>query len=475
MSDSKSSLPTNRRAHLIGICGSGMRSLATVLAQQGWLLSGSDASPRATQQPAALGVRVLKGHSADHVTSNSQLVIYSDAVPIENPERHRAAELGIPTRSYAQMLGELSASRSTIAIAGTHGKSTVTAMVAEILIQAGCDPTVVCGATPLCRDGGGLVGSGGRHGQGDIAVIEACEYRENFLYLKPQTAAILNIEPDHFDFFRSKRHLLSSFARFAQGVADDGVLLVANECPRTREVIRQVGRRVATFGLARNAQWRAANLQHSRGRYHFDLVRRGRRLTHIALTVPGRHNVRNALAAAALARHSGASIQQIAQGLALFRGLKRRLQRRGPWGAATWIDDYAHHPSEIASSIATVRQMFPRRRLWCVFQPHQGSRLSALLDEMAASLHNVDKIAVADVFRAREGRPQPGEATSADLAELVKADGGDVVDEHGATAIAQRLIEELQPNDVLLTMGAGDLGKIFNEFHRRFRDVRAVA
>lgn len=463
------------RAHFVGIGGSGMRALAAVMSAQGWRVSGSDLEAGAQSDLATLGVRVSHGHSATNVTANTQLLIYSAAVPAENAERRRAVQLGIPTLSYAEMLGRITANRCTLAVAGTHGKSTVTAMAGEILIRAALDPTIICGAAPVLHQSGGLGHTGGHHGRGKIALVEACEYRGNFLHLRPNVAALLNIEPDHFDAFPTSKSLSDAFAGFLANAPEDGRLIVSEECARAKETAAASGRSMATFGFSRNADWRAGNLEHSRGRYRFDLVRHGRRLTHISLAVPGRHNVLNALAAAALTRHCGASVQQIAQGLALFRGLQRRLQARGRWGEASWIDDYAHHPTALSATLAAVRQMFPRRRLWCVFQPHQASRLAILLDELAASLHNADKIAVADVFRAREGVRCSGEATSADLAAALRCGGADVLDEHRPAAIARRLTYELQSRDVLVTMGAGDLGKIFHQFQQRLRRNRAVA
>src|SRR5262249_54894345 len=195
----------------------------------------------------------------------------------------------------------------------------------------------------------------------------------------------------------------------------------------------------------------------------------------VTLAVPGRHNVLNALAAAALARHCGVSVQHIAQGLAAFRGLKQRLEPRGSWAGVPWIDDYAHHPTEIKASLAALRQMYPRRRIVCVFQPHQASRLTILLDELAASLHNADSVALANVFRAREGAPQPGEATAADLAAKLRADGVEVLEPNQPATIARTLSQQLQPGDLLVTLGAGDLGKNFRDIRERARRNCAVA
>jgi UDP-N-acetylmuramate--alanine ligase len=435
---------------------------------------------------------------------NTQLLIYSDAVPAENPERQEAQRRGIAIRSYAQMLGEIAAVTQAaegqiFAVAGTHGKSTVTTMASEILIRAGLDPTVICGAEPMNAvaaqpksrnrlktnpaSGGqpvhdsakAMSDTGGRNGLGKFTMLEACEYRANFLNLKPNLTALLNVEADHFDWYSSVEQLQETFLQFAQQTADDGLIVASQECDVAKRIASESGRQLVTFGFSRSADWRAMNLEHSLGRYRFDIVRHEQKLNHVTLTVTGRHNVLNALAAAALARHCGVSAQHIAQGLAAFRGLKRRMEVRSRWGGVPWIDDYAHHPTEVRAALATARQMFPRRRICCVFQPHQASRLTVLLDELAASLHNADRIAVADVFRAREGTPHAGEATVSDLAKLLESAGQEVFEEHHPSAIAQRLANELQPGDVLLTMGAGDLGKTFYEFHERLRRNCAVA
>jgi UDP-N-acetylmuramate--alanine ligase len=269
--------------------------------------------------------------------------------------------------------------------------------------------------------------------------------------------------------------LTGAFEKFVARTPSDGLVVASADCPVAKSLAAATDRHVATFGFSRDADWSAANLEHTRGRYRFDLIRRGKKLARVALSVPGKHNVMNALAAATVARHEGVSAQHIVQGLAALRGLKRRLDSKFTLGGITWIDDYAHHPTEVAATLATLRQMFPRRRVCCVFQPHQASRLTALLDEFARNLHNADRIAVAEVFRAREGAPQLGDATAADLADRLRADGLDVLEEHDAAAIVERLAEELQSGDVIATLGAGDLGKYFHEFHERLRRNCAAA
>ena len=298
-------------------------------------------------------------------------------------------------------------------MAGTHGKSTTTAMAAHVLTDAGLDPTVLCGATPLGQS------SGGRAGSGELLLVEACEYRANFLHLRPRHAAILGIEPDHFDCFDSLGDLERAFARFARSVPPDGLVLARHDCAVTRRVTAELPCRVETFAIGFEADWSARNLTARRGRYGFEIRRCGRQLCNVSLQVPGRHNVLNALAAAALAWQNGLRPEQIAGALGRFRGLHRRLELLGTYRGVLLLDDYAHHPTEVAATLQTVRRMVPGRRVWCVFQPHQVSRTERLLDELAESLQNADRVLVAEIFRAREGAPRPGEVTAADLARRV--------------------------------------------------------
>jgi UDP-N-acetylmuramate--alanine ligase len=439
-----------RRAHLVGIAGSGMRALADVLLGWGWQLSGSDLDVAPVRSLAA-NVRLFQGHDAANLSDDTEEVIFSDAVPRDNPELRRAAERGIRASSYFETLGRLGAGRRTVAVSGTHGKSTVTAMTAHLLVHAGGDPTVVCGAAPLGA------ASGGRAGRSDLMLVEACEYRANFLHLRPRQAAILGIEPDHFDCYDSLEELEGAFRRFAALLPVGGFLLARYDCLSTRRVTVGLPCRVKSFGLSSDADWSARNLAEEQGRFRFQIHRFGRRLCEVRLQVPGEHNALNALAAAALAYENGLTGDQIAAGLGDFAGLHRRLERPGTWRDATLIDDYAHHPTEVAAALKAVRLMFPRARVWCVFQPHQASRTKHLLDELAASLQNADKVMVADIFRAREGDPRPGEVTAADLARRAQGLGVEVLPSHTAVEIVRTLEASLTPGDVLVTLGARDM------------------
>ncbi|MEE8450426.1 MAG: cyanophycin synthetase, partial [Thermoguttaceae bacterium] len=265
---------------------------------------------------------------------------------------------------------------------------------------------------------------------------------------------------DHFDCYDSLSDLEDAFARFARRVPPDGLILAADDCPVTRRVVANVPCRVETFGLDRQADWSARRLSSRHGQYCFEICRLGQAVCDVSLPVPGRHNVLNALAAGALAWHNGVTWERIGRSLACFPGLRRRFERLADGRGALLIDDYAHHPTEVIATLRTVRQVAPRRRVWCVFQPHQTSRTERLLDELAAALHNADKVLVAEIFRAREGPPRSGGVTAADLAQRIRLGGTDVAGVHGDDEIVRHLQTHLRPDDVLITMGAGDIRKI---------------
>lgn len=468
MDVSLSSLPqfvdgaTPLTVHLVGIAGAGMRSLADVLLGFGWTITGSDLDVESLAALANRGVRLFAGHASAHVSPKTQLLIYSDAVPDENPERRRAAQLGIPAINYVRMLARLGVGRRTIAIAGTHGKSTASAMLAHLLVQAGHDPTVVYGATPLDAT------SGGRAGRGRTAVVEACEYRQNFLNLHPEQAAILDVESDHFDCYDSPAQLEKAFRQFAKSLPDDGLLVVRRDCPAARRIAAVTHCRKVSFGLVSDADWFATLLAEDHGRYRIKILRFGQPFCDVLLSQPGKHNVLNALAAAVLAYENNLSSEQISHGLASFPGLRRRLELHRFLAATPWVDDYAHHPTEVIAALQTVRQMFPNARLWCAFQPHQASRTARLLDELAIALKTADRIMVAEIFRAREGEPRPGEVSAADLARRAAHLGAIVLPGTTIAEILETLESQLAAGDVFVTLGAGDLSA-------RLRAAAAVA
>lgn len=454
-----------RRVHLVGAAGAGMSALASLLEQAGCRLSGSDSGTLRAGSPAWL----RSGHAPGHVPPNCDLLVFSPAVAADNPELMAARRRGLPTLSYPEMVGRLMAEHRGLAVAGTHGKSTTTAMAADILAAAGLNATVLCGATPIGAP------SGGRLGSSDLLLAEACEYRGHFHQLRPAVAVLLGIEWDHVDCFATVREVEAAFADFVAGMPRDGRLLVADRCRRSLRIATRSGRRYERFGTTAGADWQAAQVTQDRGRHHFQLRYRGQPLTSIGLQVRGLHNLENALAAAALSWHAGAPAAGIERGLAGFRGLRRRLEYLGRRRGVALVDDYAHHPTEVAASLAALRNWFGRRRICCVFQPHQVARTRALLDEFAGSMHNADLVAVADVYLARE--PQASEEQggaerslscptrlAAELARRLAARGTRVAPVHALEDIQTWLRAFVRPGDVLVTMGAGDIGKFAHEF-----------
>ena len=438
-----------------------MRSLATTLSSAGWQVSGSDESA-VDRWPSPNGespIRSYVGHRVEQVPVDADLVIYSSAVPPTNCERRAAQLAGIPELSYAEVLGRLQLGRTGIGVSGTHGKSTTSAMLTSILVAAGVDPTAVFGAVPLGAT------SGGRCGAGEHVIVEACEYRRNFLQLNCQAAIVLNLEWDHCETFGDLSSVEVAFSQFAARLPADGVLVVNDDCSKALSARGEISARMVTFGESAAADWRGEPLEVEQGRYRFRITHHGARLTDIAIKVPGRHNLHNALAAAALAAELGMPAAAIRHGLESFGGLQRRCQTIGTFGGVTLVDDYAHHPSELRATLEALRQQYPNRRLWCVFQPPQAARTAAMLDEFAASLQNADAVLVAEIFRARESSRSG--VSSGDLAARVPR--GPAVCEAITefNELIERLADACSPGDIVVTCGAGDIGKVLHGLRER--------
>ena len=448
-----------------------MRSLASILLDIGWTVSGSDRSTSRLECLESRGARIHVGHSAENVPATTTLVVFSDAIAGENAELQRAGQWNLPTLRYFQALGLLAADRETIAVAGTHGKSTVTAMIGAVFLGVGSDPTLAFGAEPLALNHSCQAGS--RAGNGLKMVVEACEYRANFLHFHARQAVLLGIEPDHFDCYPTIEQLEHAFTLFVRAVRSEGHLLVSYECSRSRRVAESASCAVETFGFAHDAHWQATNVASHGGCYSFT-VRSGRELCRIDLRVLGRHQVLNALAAAAISIRNGVAPEQAAMGISHWCGLRRRLEVVDQCGEVTWVDDYAHHPSEVSAGLSAIRERFPGRRVFCVYQPHQASRTARLLDETAASLQNADCVLVTDIFRARELAPTPGEVSAVDLAERIRSFGTEVPPIHRLPECREYLAAQLLAGDVVVTMGAGNIREIGNELIQRLRERRAA-
>lgn len=454
-----------RVAHLIGICGSGMKALAEMLGDLGWTVSGSDLDPPPPtfELLRRKGFQVYRGHSDEFVPSNADLLVYSPAIGLSNPERQHADKLGIPQKSYNQMLGELMNARVGISIAGTHGKSTTTAMVASVLRDAGLSPSAIIGAELIGENVSGWAG------QSELFVVESCEYQKNFLTLSPTHVVLTGIEADHFDFFHDLRETREAFAEFVSRLPSDGRLIIRGDCEATRVAAASSLAQVETFSLRSGADWWASDLRQTSDGTRFRIFRGETFFTEVSLRVPGRHNVLNALATAAMCHHVGTSTSAIREGLSDFRGTKRRFERLGSWRGVTLIDDYAHHPTAIKLTLQTAREQYPNQRLLCAFQPHQESRTRALLDDFAESFDAADEIFLAPIFTARENCSEAAERTNAELAERIASRGKVVHLMPSLDRLATDLDDAVRPGDVLITMGAGDINRIQHELTRRIQ------
>ncbi|MEN9281841.1 MAG: hypothetical protein RL594_776 [Bacteroidota bacterium] len=444
-----------QRVHFVGIGGSGMSGIAEILLSQGFQVSGSDlAASSTTEHLAAKGARIAIGHRSENI-EGAEVVVYSSAVkPSENPETLAALERKIPIIRRAEMLSEVSRLKYTLAIAGTHGKTTTTSMCGLVMMKAGIDPTVIVGGRLT-----GLGGSNARLGSGDWIVLEADEYDRSFLQLLPTIAVITNIEADHLDIYSDLDDIKGAFTEFSNKVPFYGSALVCLDDPGVRDVLPSIKRVTVTYGTTPQCDVRASNIAYNERSSSYDLTYRGELLGRITLNVPGEHNVLNSLAACGVALQCGVGIEVIQEALGEFGGVYRRFEIKGEsQGGVLVIDDYAHHPTEIQATLEAARKGWDRR-IVAVFQPHTYTRTRDFYREFATSFDNADVIILTDVYAARE---EPIEGVSGRIIADATRDAGHRhvhYVEHLEDA-SKLLSEILKPGDILLTMGAGDVWRV---------------
>jgi UDP-N-acetylmuramate--alanine ligase len=444
----KEYLCPGRRIHLIGIGGVSMFPLAEVLRGQGILITGSDMreSPNVLHLKQE-GVTIYLGHHPENV-EQAEVVIRTAAVHDDNPEIVAAREKGIPVFERAQAWGAIMMDyRHALCISGTHGKTTTTSMAVHIAMTAGIDPTVMIGGNLP------LLGAGYRVGQGDTIILESCEYCNSFLSFRPTIAVILDIEADHLDFFHDLADIERSFQKFASLVPDTGVVIANADDRNTMDTLEGLDKPLITYGLGSYANVYCENLVFHKGVGDFDLMQGDQLIAHVALSVPGLHNVKNALAAAAAALAMGLSPTAIATGLHAFRGAERRFQYKGSYHGAKIYDDYAHHPGELHMLLETAKTL-GYDRVICAFQPHTYSRTKALFPDFVQELSNADITILTDIYAARETNTLG--VSSKDLADAIPCG------EYCPTFadVETRLKELAKPGDLILTVGAGELYKV---------------
>ncbi|WP_432028298.1 UDP-N-acetylmuramate--L-alanine ligase [Streptomyces sp. 1222.5] len=446
-------LPTAMdRPHFIGIGGAGMSGIAKILAQRGAKVAGSDARDSATAEALrALGATVHIGHAAAHLADDASCVVVSSAIREDNPELARAAELGIPVVHRSDALAALMEGLRPIAVAGTHGKTTTTSMLAVSLTALGRKPSYAIGGDLDAP------GSNALHGEGDIFVAEADESDRSFHKYAPEVAIVLNVELDHHANYASMDEIYESFETFVDRVTEGGTLVVSADQEGARELTRRVaGRavRVVTYGEAQDADVRVLSVVPQGLRSEVTVLLDGRELT-FTVSVPGRHYALNAVAALAAGAALGVPAAELAPALAAYTGVKRRLQLKGEAAGVQVIDSYAHHPTEMTADLEAMRAAAGDARILVVFQPHLFSRTQELGKEMGQSLTLADASVVLDIYPARED-PVPG-VTSELIIEAARAAGADVTAVHDKAEIPAVVAGMAKPGDLVLTMGAGDV------------------
>jgi UDP-N-acetylmuramate--alanine ligase len=449
-----------QHVHFVGIGGSGMSGIAEVLLNLGYRVSGSDLkrSP-ATDRLAALGARVAEGHAAENV-AGAQVVVTSTAVRPDNPEVVEARRAGIPVIPRAEMLAELMRLKYGVAVAGSHGKTTTTSMVALVLDRGGLDPTVVVGGRL------GVLGSGARLGKGDFMVAEADESDRSFLKLSPTLAVITNVDREHLDAYRDLPDLQRAFLDFANKVPFYGCAVLCLDDGPVQDLLPRVERRVLTYGLSPQAQVWAREFQVTPGGSAYSVAVSGRTLGTVTLTVPGLHNVVNSLAAVAVGLELDVPFPKIVEGLREFTGVDRRFQVRGREAGITVIDDYGHHPTEIRATLDTLRLWAGARRTVVLFQPHRYTRTQHLWDEFCRCFHQADVLLVTNIYAAGE-EAIPG-VTAEALALAIAERGHRHASYAGDLRTAvDRLALEVRDGDVVLTLGAGNVWTAGDELLKR--------
>ncbi len=453
----------NAHFHLVGIGGIGLSAIAKVLLEEGHRVSGSDVrlSP-ITDALAAQGAAVHQGHRAENV-GQADVVLVSSAIPDDNPEAAAARARGIPVVKRDWMLGRMMAGRFGIAVAGSHGKTTITAMIALVLTEAGLDPTFIVGG--ILQN----LGTNARAGRGEHFVVEADEYDRAFLGLRPRIAVVTNIEMDHPDCYPQMDDLLGAFREFLGRVPADGCIIGCGDEERVREVLEagswKLEAELVTYGLGEWVDWRAVDVRPNElGGSDFVALHEGKSVGEFTLRIPGLHNVQNSLAVLAVAHRLGLDMADVGESLRSYRGVQRRFEVKGEAGGkardgVVVIDDYAHHPTQIRTTLRAARGRYPGRAIWAVFQPHTYSRTRALLDEFAASFADADHVVVTDIYAAREDDDLG--LSAADIVARMRHPDARYIP--GLDEAAGHLLDHLKPGDVLLTLGAGDGYKVGEE------------
>ena len=416
-----------KKAHFVGIGGIGVSAIARMMLAEGKIVSGSDSSDSLiTKELEKLGAKIFLGHNAKNVADDVDLIVYTPAVDFENPELKKANELNVPTLSYPEMLGIISKNKYTIAISGAHGKTTTTAMIGKILMDANLDPTIIVGSLLKDSKSNFVAGKGG------YFVVEACEYKKSFLEINPKIIVITNIDNDHLDYYGNLENIKKAFAEFVSKLPEGGYLICDPNDKNLKEVIKKTKAKIIDYTKI---------------------------IAGFNLKIPGQHNIKNAKAALAVAEILNINKKETLKSLNGFSGAWRRFEYKGKTKKGVLIyDDYGHHPTEIKATLQGARELYPKNKIIVVFQPHLYSRTKFLLSDFGKSFSDADEIILADIYAARE--PKDESINSKMLAEEITKNGGKAVYMKSFDKIANFLAENTKKGDVVITMGAGDIFKV---------------
>jgi UDP-N-acetylmuramate--alanine ligase len=437
------------KIHLVGIGGIGMSGLARILRGRGDEVSGSDLQPCGDPGAAA-------GHAAANVPAGAELVVRSAAIPDDNVEVVEARRRGVGVVKYAEMLGRLSKEKATIAVAGCHGKTTTTSMVAYVLSRAGFDPTFVCGGV-IPQLGSNAAPGGGKH-----LVVEACEFDRSFLNLSPACAVITNVEEDHLDYYKDITEIAAAFREFAS--RSSGPVIASADNAQAAAIVSELKGKGEGFSLEKEADWRARNVEVADGRWSFDVLKYGRPYGRYTLSVAGAHNVANALAAIAATTWAGVGQEIVQLALSEFSGAARRFQLLGERKGTLVLDDYGHHPTEIQATLRAAKARYPDRKIWCVFQPHQHSRTRIFLKDFARSFGDADVVLLPEIYAAREVDETVKRTSSSELAKAISEQGKAALFLPTFDEVLAFLRDKAGPGCLVLTMGAGNVDQVARRF-----------
>ncbi|MEE1078449.1 MAG: UDP-N-acetylmuramate--L-alanine ligase [Agathobacter sp.] len=440
--------------HFMGIGGISMSGLAEILLEEGFTISGSDSKESdLTRTLEAKGVKVYYKQVASNISADMDLIVYTAAISADNEEFVAAKEANIPMLSRAELLGQIMDNyQNSIAVAGTHGKTTTTSMISQLLLESEADPTITVGGI-LDAIGGNL-----RVGNSDVFISEACEYTNSFLNFRPKYSIVLNVEAEHLDFFKDLEDVRNSFRKFIQNTLPEGATIINGEIENYKELVADMPQKIITYGFSSEFDFYPENISYdNKACANFTVMHQGKAITEIQLGVPGEHNVSNALAAMALSMEMNLPMESLLSGFAKFGGANRRFQYKGAVGGVVVVDDYAHHPTEIRATM-TAAKNYPHNRLVVVFQPHTYSRTKAFMHEFAEVLSMADIVVLADIYAAREKNIYG--VTSKDLLNELKKTGTECYYFPSFEEIEKFLLKKCVNGDLLITMGAGNVVEI---------------